>query len=144
MRLGNMSTPRTTESSFVPTCPLCSTTSVETIPHRDTFAYGTGQSAAELSVQLPVRSCPSCNIEFLDQVGQRLMHNAVCRHLGVLTPEEVAAIRVHHKMTRAQFATVTGLGKATLARWESGAVIQNRANDRFLRLLCTKHPWQGC
>lgn len=38
-------------------------------------------------------------------------------------------------MTRAQFSEITGLGEATLARWEAGAVIQNRANDRYLRLL---------
>ena len=38
-------------------------------------------------------------------------------------------------MSRATFADVTGLGEATLGRWENGAVIQNRANDRYLRLL---------
>ena len=38
-------------------------------------------------------------------------------------------------MTRAAFARVTGFGEATLSRWEHGAVIQNRANDRYLRLL---------
>ena len=38
-------------------------------------------------------------------------------------------------MTRSEFAEVTGLGEATLGRWETGALVQNRANDRYLRLM---------
>lgn len=38
-------------------------------------------------------------------------------------------------MTRAAFAELTGFGEATLNRWENGAVVQNQANDRYLRLL---------
>lgn len=38
-------------------------------------------------------------------------------------------------MTRAAFAELTGFGEATLNRWENGAVVQNPANDRYLRLL---------
>ena len=40
-------------------------------------------------------------------------------------------------MSRAAFAKVTGLGEATLNRWENGLLIQNRANDRYLRLLAS-------
>ena len=38
-------------------------------------------------------------------------------------------------MTRAAFTRVTGLGEATLNRWENGIMIQTLANDRYLRLL---------
>ena len=38
-------------------------------------------------------------------------------------------------MTRAAFAHVTGLGEASLNRWENGLSIQTHANDRYLRLL---------
>ena len=38
-------------------------------------------------------------------------------------------------MTRAAFAEVTGLGEATLNRWENGIKVQTLANDRYLRLL---------
>lgn len=40
-------------------------------------------------------------------------------------------------MSRTAFAEITGFGEATLNRWERGAVIQNRANDRYLRLLAS-------
>ena len=38
-------------------------------------------------------------------------------------------------MTRAAFAQATGLGEASLNRWENGVLVQNAANDRYLRLL---------
>ena len=38
-------------------------------------------------------------------------------------------------MNRSEFAQVTGLGEATLNRWENGTLVQNRANDRYLRLI---------
>ena len=78
------------------------------------------------------------DFEFLDHEGEQLRHEAVCRHLGVLSPADISDIRKRFGMTRAAFAEVTGLGEATLNRWENGAVVQNLArgaNDRYLRLL---------
>ena len=116
-------------------CPQCGQDSITTYWHHDTFEYGTGDSAVTLHVDLPVRHCHSCDLQFLDHEGERLRHEAVCRHLGLLSPAEVFGIRKGYGMSRAAFAEVTGLGEATLSRWENGAVIQNLANDRYLRLL---------
>ena len=99
------------------------------------FTYGVGGSAAELSVKIPVRVCGACGAEFCDHEAETLEHEAVCAHLGVLPPRDVRRIRDLHGLTRAAFARVTGLGEATLSRWENGILIQNRANDRYLRLL---------
>ena len=116
-------------------CPQCGEYSVTTYWHHDTFKYGSGDSAPMLHVDLPVRRCEPCDYEFLDHEGERLTHEAVCRHLGVLSPAEISDIRKRFTMTRAEFSEVTGLGEATLNRWENGAVVQNRANDRYLRIL---------
>ena len=117
------------------TCPVCGDDHVSTFVHRDAFEYGTGESAVTLHVDLPVRRCTACDLEFLDHEGERIRHEAVCRHLGVLTSTEIRAIRKKYGMTRSSFAQVTGLGEATLNRWENGVVIQNPANDRYLQLL---------
>lgn len=117
------------------TCPVCGKDHVTTFVHRDTFDYGTGESAVTLNLDLPVRRCVECDFEFLDHEAEQLRHDAICNHLGVLTSTEIRAIRKQHGMTRASFAEVTGLGEATLNRWENGVVIQNPANDRYLRLL---------
>ena len=100
-----------------------------------TFAYGLGPNIAELRVSLPIHVCPSCGFECLDDEAETLKHEAICAHLGVLSPKEVRAIRGMHGMSQAAFSKVTGLGKATLNRWENGILIQNPANDRYLRLL---------
>ncbi len=116
-------------------CPQCNEYAVTTSWHPDVFIYGSGDSAATIAVDIPVRHCGSCGFEFLDQEAEDLRHAAVCRHLGILSPKEVRSIRESYGMTRARFAQTTGLGEATLNRWENGNVVQNLANDRYLRLL---------
>ena len=37
-------------------------------------------------------------------------------------------------LTQKQFANLLGVGEATISRWESGAMIQSRAMDNFLRV----------
>ncbi len=116
-------------------CPQCGEYTVTTHWHHDTFRYGSGDTAPTLHVDLPVRRCDPCDFEFLDHEGEHLRHEAVCRHLGVLSPGDISDIRTRLRMTRAAFARVTGLGEATLNRWENGAVVQNLANDRYLRII---------
>ena len=119
-------------------CPLCGDEGIETSWHRHAFSYGSGGSAVELTVNVPVRRCDTCEFEYLDEAAERLKHEAVCEHLCVLSPEEIRRIREDHRMTRARFAQVTGLGEASLNRWENGLTVQTHANDRYLRLLA--HP----
>ena len=103
-----------------------------------TFTYGVGSSAVELTATLPVRVCAACGFEFLDHEAETLQHEAICAHLDVLTPKEIRGIRKMHRMSRAEFSRVTGLGEATLNRWENSILIQNTANDRYLRLLASR------
>lgn len=116
------------------TCPDCGGHTFTTVMHNDVFKYGAGDSPATLHARIPVHCCDSCDFEFLGREGRRIKHEAVCRHLELLTPAEIRRIRERHGMSRTDFAVITGFGEATLNRWERGAVIQNRANDRYLRL----------
>lgn len=120
--------------SASPHCPQCDGP-VNTVVHQHVLQYGSGDSTIELNVNLPVRKCPACSFEFLDEEGESVKHEALCRHFGVLGPNEIRDIRRAYDLTRAQFAELTGLGEATLGRWENGTVIQTQANDRYLRLL---------
>ena len=120
------------------TCPLCGREGVSTSCKDHTFSYGSGKSEVELTVNVPVRRCDACEFEYLDESSERLKHDAICCHLGVLSPTEIRLLREGHRMTRARFAQVTGLGEASLNRWENGLNIQTYAYDRYLRLL--SHP----
>lgn len=116
-------------------CAQCGTTPVATSWTDDALVWGSGDSAVTLPVRIPFRSCRSCEFTYLDDEAEDIRHNAVCRHLGVLTPAEIRGIREAYGMSQADFARATGLGEATVGRWENGLVIQNVANDLYLRLL---------
>jgi len=118
-----------------PSCANCGSVNVSTSMEADRFTHGVGAEAAELSVVVPVRTCSDCGTQFTDAEAERLRHEAVCRHRGLLTPSEIRDIRIRYGMRRAEFASVTRLGEATLARWESGATLPNAAYDQYLRLL---------
>ncbi len=116
-------------------CPQCGKSAISTSIEPDKFIYGAGNSAVELMVELPVRHCNACGTHYVDSEAEDIKHEAVCRHLGVLPPSAIANIRKKHSLSRAAFAKITGLGEASLGRWEKGINIQNIGNDRFIRLL---------
>ena len=118
-----------------PSCPICGEEDVTTTWAPHSFEYGSAETAVTLQVRVPVHRCGTCEFEYLDDAAERLRHGAVCDHLGVLAPDEIRRIREDHDMSRAAFARVTGLGEASLNRWENGLSIQSHANDRYLRLL---------
>lgn len=117
-------------------CPECGSKRIvtEAVDHR--FPYGQEDPAVELSARIPVRRCEECGDEFLDDEAEDLIHEAVCRHLHVMTPSEVRTIRQQcGGLSRAEFARITRLGEATIGRWERGELIQNAAYDQLLHLL---------
>lgn len=116
-------------------CPQCGHSELETQRINSPFPYGTGADTVELDVRLPVRKCVQCGFEFFDEEAEDLRHEAVCHHLGVLTPAEIRSLRAKLGFSRAELARVTRLGEATIARWERGELIQNAGYDSLLRLL---------
>ena len=116
-------------------CDLCGSPDLSTELVRDPFIYGTGSEAVELSADIPVHKCVHCDVSYTGEEAEVARHEVVCRHLGLLTPAEIRALRKRYDLSRAAFARLTRFGEATLARWESGEVVQNASSDRYLRLL---------
>ena len=116
-------------------CGQCGSSRISVRNEVDAFVYGKGADASDLSVTVPVLTCKDCGFQFTDQRAETLRHEAVCSHLGVLSPARIREIRSRAGMTRERFAELTGFGIASLARWETGELIQNASHDRYLRLL---------
>ena len=114
---------------------MCGATSVQTELMRDPFIYGSGTDAVELTADVWVHTCSACEDSYTDHEAGVVYDEAVCRHLGILTPAEIRAMRTGYGLSRDDFARLTGFGKATVGRWERGEVNQNRSADRYLRLL---------
>lgn len=119
----------------VDVCPRCGSKSVITIDTDDSFNYGPEESTVELHATVPVNECSACGFTYLDQRAEAIRHAAVCQHLGLLTPKEVKQIRQSRGFARGRFSQLSGIGEASLARWERGASFQSKSNDRLLRLL---------
>lgn len=116
-------------------CPNCGSLNVRVEQREDHFLYGVGEQAADLTALVPMHICADCGLEYTNEIGERLRHESVCRHLGILSPTEIIAIRERRGLSRRQFAAVTRIGLASLSRWEAGDGNQNPAMDVYLRLL---------
>ncbi len=111
---------------------------------RQEFPWGVDKDAAILSADVPVHRCEECRFEFTGEEAELARHDAVCRYLGVLSPRELRAIREAYSVSRAEFSRITQIGEASLARWESGSLIQNKALDCYLRLLMIPENFTRC
>lgn len=117
------------------TCLNCDSTRVITVKSEETFPYRHGSKRADISVVVPVRTCEECGFAYTDSEADDLRHEAVCRYLNVFTPAEIIAIRNRYRLSRAAFAELTHIGEASLARWETGELIQNSSHNYYLHLL---------
>lgn len=116
-------------------CPQCEANSVSFHDETETFEYGAGDDSVELRARVPVGHCAKCEFIFTDARAEQKRHEAVCKYLGRLTPSEVRGIREAFAISQEQFGSVTGIGEASIRRWETGNRIQTEANDKYLRII---------
>lgn len=89
----------------------------------------------EYAAKVDAVACPACGCEVIDEYARRQKHEVWCRANGLLGPSEIGAIRGRLGLSIEAFAALLGLGAASVGRWERGAIVQNVANDRLLRLV---------
>jgi DNA-binding transcriptional regulator YiaG len=116
-------------------CVACDSKDVIRIIKEISFPYGAEPKTVFLKATVPVFRCSSCAMEFLGEEAEELQHEAICAHLGVMTPKEIAHLVHSYGMDRESFAELSKIGIATLGRWERGEYIQLAANDQYLYLL---------
>jgi len=116
-------------------CPRCGTEMVE---KRSTLRLPVNgediavPSAAHLS-------CPKCGEVVLRfQDSKRLGEDAIAiyrKKHGLLSADELRAIRERFGLTQADLSRLLRLGANTVSRWESGRNVQTAAMDVLLRLI---------
>ncbi len=83
--------------------------------------------------------CPKCNEVVLRYIDSRqLSENAVAiyrRKHGLLSTDEIRALRERLSLTQNELAKLLRLGSNTISRWESGRNVQTEAMDLLLRLV---------
>jgi putative zinc finger/helix-turn-helix YgiT family protein len=109
-----------------------------TVPYATTIEHDGRAYRVEIPA-LMVPRCANCQAISIDDEADRQISAAFRREARLLTPEEVRLGREKLGLTQKQFANLLGVGEATVSRWETGAQIQQRAMDRFLRV-CFASP----
>src|SRR5258708_1018532 len=106
-------------------CPNCGHAPLqEEMVGTDRFEYqADGEEPITVEAHnIPSEVCPYCKERYFGPAAARIRTAAVCRALGLLTPDEIQAIRERFGLTQAEFARLTGIGEATISRWERGRV----------------------
>lgn len=117
-------------------CPVCGAGKLNRRLVAERFTYDGDRGPILVEAKgVPIQLCDACGETFTGPDAARIRHHAICRALGLLTPEEIKAFRERLGKTQQEFAELTGIGEATISRWERGRLLQNRANDKFLRLI---------
>jgi putative zinc finger/helix-turn-helix YgiT family protein len=114
-------------------------------------ACGTMMKEAHGKLRLPINGeeitvpsashlkCPGCDEVVLRfQEGKRLHEDAIeiyRKKHGLLSADEIRAIRTRLGLNQAALARLLRLGANTLSRWESGRNVQTAAMDILLRLI---------
>jgi putative zinc finger/helix-turn-helix YgiT family protein len=116
-------------------CPSCGTTMIE---KRGTLRLPV--NGEEISVPSARHlSCPKCGEVVLRfQDAKRLHEDAIAiyrKKHGLLSAEEIRAIRKQFSLTQAELSALLRLGANTVSRWESGRNVQTAAMDMLLRLI---------
>ena len=70
------------------TCAACGGSNLSRRKELDEFEYGAGEGAVSLSASVVVYSCNDCDFQFTGPSAEVARHQAVCRHLGIMTPAE--------------------------------------------------------
>ena len=83
--------------------------------------------------------CADCGERFFTPEQARALSLAIkeqARNIaGLLSPEEIVAIRQKLELTQNDLENLFGLGPKVVTRWENGRVVQSKAADVALRLL---------
>jgi putative zinc finger/helix-turn-helix YgiT family protein len=116
-------------------CPACGATMV--------LKHGTLRlpvNGEEIAVPSAAHlSCPICGEVVLRyQDSKRLGEDAIAiyrKKHGLLSADEIRAIRERFELTQADLARLLRLGANTVSRWESGRNVQTAAMDMLLRLI---------
>jgi putative zinc finger/helix-turn-helix YgiT family protein len=116
-------------------CPACGTTMAE---RRGTLRLPV--NGEEIAVPSAAHlECPECaEVVLRFQDSKRLGEDAIAiyrRKHGLLSADEIRAIRARFHLTQAELARLLRLGANTVSRWEAGRNVQTGSMDMLLRLI---------
>ena len=83
--------------------------------------------------------CPQCG-EYVISADQGdklddILYEEYRKRTGLLSPNEIRAIRKKYRWTQVEFERILGVSSPTVSRWESNYVIQTKVADNLMRAI---------
>jgi DNA-binding transcriptional regulator YiaG len=123
------------ERPYPHTCSECGKTEVRpgVIPYEVKGKHD-GRPYAFTIPDLRVDKCGNCGELYFDSVSDAQISEGMRKHLKLLSPDEIREGIRSLGMNQKEFAELTEIAAETVSRWLSGAYIQSRALDKYMRM----------
>jgi len=116
-------------------CPRCGTMMTE---RRSALNLPVNGEEVSVPSSLHLR-CAKCDEVVLRLADARRLHESAIaiyrKKHGLLSANDIRAIRERFGLTQAELARLLHLGANTISRWESGRNVQTEAMEMLLRLI---------
>jgi DNA-binding transcriptional regulator YiaG len=103
------------------------------LPSYETSSEHDGRPYSFSVSDLEVLQCQNCQAIVLTDAANERIENALRTAVGLLSPAEIRRKREALCLNQQQLADLLRISMHTLSRWETGAQIQQRAMDLYLR-----------
>ncbi len=91
----------------------------------------------QVTIKVPAEIDSQTGELILGNIAQQLIEEARLKHMGLLTPTELKALRQSLGLTQSEMAEYLQAGQKSYTRWELGYGRQSRLVNNFLLLLKT-------
>lgn len=92
---------------------------------------GTG-IAETINVKVPAWRDPMDGEVYLDTQATAILDKVKARHMGLLTPDQIKALRKRLRLTQPQISELLQIGEKTWTRWETGRERPSRSINVLL------------
>lgn len=122
---------------FAVRCSKChqKTMAISVIPHSIRIDHDGKKYDVHIpDLSVPQCTDPNCREISIDEVASDQIDKVFRRTAGLLTASEIkeGRIRLGYRQQQ-EFARCLGISVSTLSRWETGAQVQQRSLDKFMR-----------
>jgi DNA-binding transcriptional regulator YiaG len=91
--------------------------------------------AETINVKVPAWRDPKDGEVYLDTEATAILDKVKARHLGLLTPQQIKALRRRMGLTQGEISDLLQIGEKTWTRWETGGERPSRSINVLLYAL---------
>lgn len=116
-------------------CPVCGTEQETEVIEKEEISNVRGD---EIKVLARIRVCSVCGEELFDEELEeeniQRVYDIYRKKHGILSPKEIKNIRESYGLSQRAFAKLLGIGEASIARYETGALPEKSLSNMIMLL----------